>query len=181
MLGFPEGRGLPAGERGFLKANAKRAAEVVPIDPTRKFTRKKGTPKYFKAVLDYTRLLVADGTLVTPEVRVETAAVTEGEKAGEQAYVVRFSHHGRLRERYECFLDDRVYGVLFVDTPESCLVIELGRRGETWEREARTPDFPAGRRVYAYVFAVTAEGRGASPSVCTALSAEDFAADEQQG
>lgn len=181
LLGFPEGRRQPAGERGFLRANAKRAAEVAAVDPARRFVRKAGVPRYFKAVLDYTRLLVADGTLATPEVRVEAEAAREGVKAGEKAYVVRFAHRGRLRERYECFLDDRVYGVIFVDAEVHCQVVELGRRGETWEREVRTRGMKAGQRAYAYVFATTAEGRGASPSVCTELSAEDFAADEEQG
>lgn len=69
-VGFPAGRKYPALEKGFLRANAKRAAEVEPIDPERPFVRKKGTPKYFKARVDYARVLVADGTLVTPEVEV---------------------------------------------------------------------------------------------------------------
>lgn len=247
-VGFPAGRKYPALEKGFLRANAKRAAEVEPIDPERPFVRKKGTPKYFKARVDYARVLVADGTLVTPEVEVtevraedgqakerreegqaaergdegwmamaerkgeewrtegegRTAemreegltAMAEGRKEGGEAgmegrkgkagrekreRVVRFGHRGTVRERWECFRGDRVYGAVAMPEEDYCRVHLLGVRGETWEREVRTEAMPEGTPLYVYVFAVTEDGRGVSPSVCRAFLAEDAAADEEEG
>lgn len=263
-VGFPAGRKYPALEKGFLRANAKRAAEVEPIDPERPFVRKKGTPKYFKARVDYARVLVADGTLVTPEVEVtevraedgqakerreegkvamaegweegqaaergdegwmamaerkgeewrtegegRTAemreegltAMAEGRKEGGEAgmegrkgkagrekrervvreRVVRFGHRGTVRERWECFRGDRVYGAVAMPEEDYCRVHLLGVRGETWEREVRTVAMPEGTPLYVYVFAVTEDGRGVSPSACRAFLAEDAAADEEEG
>lgn len=216
-VGFPAGRKYPALEKGFLRANAKRAAEVEPIDPERPFVRKKGTPKYFKARVDYARVLVADGTLVTPEVEVtevragaeagehvggrSTGRAAEGRKEGGEAgmegrkgkagrekrervvreRVVRFGHRGTVRERWECFRGDRVYGAVAMPEEDYCRVHLLGVRGETWEREVRTEAMPEGTPLYVYVFAVTEDGRGVSPSVCRAFLAEDAAADEEEG
>ena len=289
-VGFPAGRKYPALEKGFLRANAKRAAEVEPIDPERPFVRKKGTPKYFKARVDYARVLVADGTLVTPEVEVTEVraedgqakerreegkvamaegweegqakeagvagmeeargggggeggqeegqaaergdegwmamaerkgeewrtegeggraemreegltAMAEGRKEGGEAgmegrkgkagrekrervvreRVVRFGHRGTVRERWECFRGDRVYGAVAMPEEDYCRVHLLGVRGETWEREVRTEAMPEGTPLYVYVFAVTEDGRGVSPSVCRAFLAEDAAADEEEG
>ncbi len=219
-VGFPAGRKYPALEKGFLRANAKRAAEVEPIDPERPFVRKKGTPKYFKARVDYARVLVADGTLVTPEVEVTEVraedgqakeagvvgmeevreegltAMAEGRKEGGEAgmegrkgkaggekreRVVRFGHRGTVRERWECFRGDRVYGTVAMPEEDYCRVHLLGVRGETWEREVRTEAMPEGTPLYVYVFAVTEDGRGVSPSVCRAFLAEDAAADEEEG
>lgn len=228
-VGFPAGRKYPALEKGFLRANAKRAAEVEPIDPERPFVRKKGTPKYFKARVDYARVLVADGTLVTPEVEVtevragdgqakerreegkvamaegweegqakeagvvgmEEARAAEGQEEGRAAErgdegwmamaerkgeewrtegegrtaemreegltamaegrkeggeaemegrkgkagrekrerVVRFGHRGTVRERWECFRGDRVYGAVAMPEEDYCRVHLLGVRG----------------------------------------------------
>lgn len=296
-VGFPAGRKYPALEKGFLRANAKRAAEVEPIDPERPFVRKKGTPRYFKARVDYTRVLVADGTLVTPEVEVtevragdeagehvgvrstgqakegreegkatmaegweegqakeagmvgmEEARAAEGQEEGQAAErgdegwmamaerkgeewrtegeggtaemreegltamaegrkeggeagmegrkgkagrekrervvrerVVRFGHRGTVRERWECFRGDRVYGAVAMPEEDYCRVHLLGVRGETWEREVRTEAMPEGTPLYVYVFAVTEDGRGVSPSACRAFLAEDAAADEEEG
>lgn len=249
-VGFPAGRKYPALEKGFLRANAKRAAEVEPIDPERPFVRKKGVPRYFKARVDYARVLVADGTLVTPEVEVTEVragaeagehvggrstgqaaergdegwmamaerkgeewrtegeggtaegreegltAMAEGRKEGGEAgmegrkgkagrekreRVVRFGHRGTVRERWECFRGDRVYGAVAMPEEDYCRVHLLGVRGETWEREVRTVAMPEGTPLYVYVFAVTEDGRGVSPSVCRAFLAEDAAADEEEG
>ena len=227
-VGFPAGRKYPALEKGVLRANAKRAAEVEPIDPERPFVRKKGTPKYFKARVDYARVLVADGTLVTPEVEVTEVraedgqakerreegkvAMAEGWEEGQAAErgdegwmamaerkgeewrtegeggtaemrerVVRFGHRGTVRERWECFRGDRVYGAVAMPEEDYCRVHLLGVRGETWEREVRTEAMPEGTPLYVYVFAVTEDGRGVSPSVCRAFLAEDAAADEEEG
>lgn len=263
-VGFPAGRKYPALEKGFLRANAKRAAEAEPIDPERPFVRKKGTPKYFKARVDYARVLVADGTLVTPEVEVtevragaeagehvggrSTGRAAEGQEEGQAAErgdegwmamaerkgeewrtegegrtaemreegltamaegrkeggeagmegrkgkagrekrervvrerVVRFGHRGTVRERWECFRGDRVYGAVAMPEEDYCRVHLLGVRGETWEREVRTEAMPEGTPLYVYVFAVTEDGRGVSPSVCRAFLAEDAAADEEEG
>ncbi len=221
-VGFPAGRKYPALEKGFLRANAKRAAEAEPIDPERPFVRKKGTPKYFKARVDYARVLVADGTLVTPEVEVTEVRAEDGQakerweegkvamaegweegqakeagvvgmegqkgKAGREKRervvrerVVRFGHRGTVRERWECFRGDRVYGAVAMPEEDYCRVHLLGVRGETWEREVRTEAMPEGTPLYVYVFAVTEDGRGVSPSVCRAFLAEDAAADEEEG
>lgn len=221
-VGFPAGRKYPALEKGFLRANAKRAAEVEPIDPERPFVRKKGVPRYFKARVDYARVLVADGTLVTPEVevtevRAEDGQAAEGREEGKVAMaegweegqakeagvvgmegqkgkagrekrervvrerVVRFGHRGTVRERWECFRGDRVYGAVAMPEEDYCRVHLLGVRGETWEREVRTEAMPEGTPLYVYVFAVTEDGRGVSPSVCRAFLAEDAAADEEEG
>lgn len=249
-VGFPAGRKYPALEKGFLRANAKRAAEVEPIDPERPFVRKKGVPRYFKARVDYARVLVADGTLVTPEVEVTEVragaeagehvggrstgqaaergdegwmamaerkgeewrtegeggtaegreegltAMAEGRKEGGEAgregrkgkagrekreRVVRFGHRGTVRERWECFRGDRVYGAVAMPEEDYCRVHLLGVRGETWEREVRTEAMPEGTPLYVYVFAVTEDGRGVSPSACRAFLAEDAAADEEEG
>ncbi len=205
-VGFPAGRKYPALEKGFLRANAKRAAEVEPIDPERPFVRKKGVPRYFKARVDYARVLVADGTLVTPEVEVTEVraemreegltAMAEGRKEGgetgmegrkgkagreKRERVVRFGHRGTVRERWECFRGDRVYGAVAMPEEDYCRVHLLGVRGETWEREVRTEAMPEGTPLYVYVFAVTEDGRGVSPSACRAFLAEDAAADEEEG
>ncbi len=221
-VGFPAGRKYPALEKGFLRANAKRAAEVEPIDPERPFVRKKGTPKYFKARVDYARVLVADGTLVTPEVEVTEVRAEDGQakerweegkvamaegweegqakeagvvgmegqkgKAGREKRervvrerVVRFGHRGTVRERWECFRGDRVYGAVAMPEEDYCRVHLLGVRGETWEREVRTEAMPEGTPLYVYVFAVTEDGRGVSPSACRVFLAEDAAADEEEG
>lgn len=249
-VGFPAGRKYPALEKGFLRANAKRAAEVEPIDPERPFVRKKGVPRYFKARVDYARVLVADGTLVTPEVEVTEVragaeagehvggrstgqaaergdegwmamaerkgeewrtegeggtaegreegltAMAEGRKEGGEAgmegrkgkagrekreRVVRFGHRGTVRERWECFRGDRVYGAVAMPEEDYCRVHLLGVRGETWEREVRTEAMPEGTPLYVYVFAVTEDGRGVSPSACRVFLAEDAAADEEEG
>lgn len=233
-VGFPAGRKYPALEKGFLKANARRAAEVEPIDPKHPFVRKKGAPKYFKARVDYARVLVADGALAVPEVEVSVegesaaggSAKTEeqgargmvggsaeqatragveamdagrdagvaaagqerstGEGAGREGQaagvetgrqeseererkrerVVRFAHRGTVRERWECFRGDRVYGAVAMPEADYCRVHLLGRRGETWEAEVRTEALPEGKPLYVYVFAVTEDGREVSPSVC---------------
>lgn len=169
-VGFPAGRKYPALEKGFLKANAKRAAEVEPIDPERPFVRKKGVPKYFKARVDYARVLVADGALAVPEVEVSVAGEGMAEdEEGKRERVVRFGHRGTVRERWECFRGDRVYGAVAMPEADYCRVHLLGRRGETWEAEVRTEALPEGKPLYVYVFAVTEEGREVSPSVCRVL------------
>ncbi len=95
--------------------------------------------------------------------------------------VVRFGHRGTVRERWECFRGDRVYGAVAMPEEDYCRVHLLGVRGETWEREVRTEAMPEGTPLYVYVFAVTEDGRGVSPSVCRAFLAEDAAADEEEG
>lgn len=236
-VGFPAGRKYPALEKGFLKANARRAAEVEPIDPERPFVRKKGVPRYFKARVDYARVLVADGALAVPEVEVSVAdggteareagaeggraraegeargagrdagvaaaeqersagegAGTEGQAAGvetgregsegreeKRERVVRFGHRGTVRERWECFRGDRVYGAVAMPEEGYCRVHLLGVRGETWEAEVRTGALPEGKPLYVYVFAVAEEGREVSPSVCRVFSGEDAAGDEEEG
>lgn len=72
-------------------------------------------------------------------------------------------------------------GAVAMPEEDYCRVHLLGVRGETWEREVRTEAMPEGTPLYVYVFAVTEDGRGVSPSACRAFLAEDAAADEEEG
>lgn len=139
-VGFPAGRKYPALEKGFLRANAKRAAEVEPIDPDRPFVRKKGVPRYFKARVDYARVLVADGTLVTPE--VEVTEVRAGAEAGEHVGGRSTGQAAERREEGKVAMAEGWEEGQAAERGDEGWMAMAERKGEEWrtEGEGRTAE-----------------------------------------
>ena len=111
--GFPKGKGVAAGSKGFLQANLKGGAVVAEeVDPGREFVRKENAPRYFRGQVDYAKLQVAAGAVAVPEASVaEIGGGTEdGSRTAKAVRRVRFRSEGRTRVGYDCFPEDRVHG-----------------------------------------------------------------------
>lgn len=158
-VGFPGEKRFPAGIQGFVRANVNTAVEVEKIKPEKKVNAQKQAPKEFRGRVDFARLQVADGSLGAPEgVRAEVDAATQ---------TVRFSWTGIALESPCRFRDDRLYGaVISLNKRAISRVFPIGTRGESGTREV-TIDSENIRVEHAavYVFATSADGKKASPSV----------------
>ena len=91
--GFPKGKGVAAGSKGFLQANLKGGAVVAEeVDPGREFVRKENAPRYFRGQVDYAKLQVAAGAVAVPEASVaEIGGGTEdGSRTAKAVRRVRF-------------------------------------------------------------------------------------------
>ncbi len=166
--GFPKGKGVAAGSKGFLQANLKGGAVVAEeVDPGREFVRKENAPRYFRGQVDYAKLQVAAGAVAVPEASVaEIGGGTEdGSRTAKAVRRVRFRSEGRTRVGYDCFPEDRVHGVALCPSKKMRSMVEVGVRGETGEAEAEFDGKEWQGEVHFYAFATSADGKRASRSV----------------
>ncbi len=149
--GFPKGKGVAAGSKGFLQANLKGGAVVAEeVDPGKEFVRKENAPRYFRGQVDYAKLQVAAGAVAVPE-----ASVAEIGSGTAKAV--------RRRVGYDCFPEDRVHGVALCPSKKMRSMVEVGVRGETGEAEFDGKEWQG--EVHFYAFATSADGKRASRSV----------------
>ncbi len=166
--GFPKGKGVAAGSKGFLQANLKGGAVVAEeVDPGREFVRKENAPRYFRGQVDYAKLQVAAGAVAVPEASVAEIGVGKEDGSGTAKAVrrVRFRSEGRTRVGYDCFPEDRVHGVALCPSKKMRSMVEVGVRGETGEAEAEFDGKEWQGEVHFYAFATSADGKRASRSV----------------
>ncbi|WP_018339369.1 hypothetical protein [Butyricimonas synergistica] len=156
-LGFPGGNGYGKGFNGFTGANVKSAVVVEKIDPEKPVSNRKKAEKEFSGVIDYGKLRVAAGQLVSPMVDVEV-------DAGNRKVV--FTHEGMPVESVDCFSDDKVYGVMLSVPKRRCRLQELGTRGESFVASMDFPGKADADGLFVYVFAVRADGKDTSDSIC---------------
>lgn len=156
-LGFPGGNGYGKGFNGFNGANVMNAVTVEKIDSGKPVSQRKKATKEFLGTIDYAKLRVAAGQLVSP---VASAGIeVENRK-------VVFTHEGVPAESVDCFLDDKIYGALLSVPERRCRVQELGTRGETFVTSMDFPDEVEADGLFVHVFAVRADGKDTSDSVC---------------
>ena len=155
-LGFP-GNQYPKGFNGFTSANVTTAVTVEKVNPMKPIVRYKKAIQEYRGIIDYSKLRVAAGALVSPVVGCEVE--TENRK-------VHFSHQGMAVEAIDCFWDDEIYGVLLHEATYSCKVMRLGTRGEDWNESMDFPEKAEEEGLVVYVFARAADGKDASDSVC---------------
>lgn len=155
-LGFP-GNQYPKGFNGFTSANVTTAVTVEKVNPMKPIVRYKKAIQEYRGIIDYSKLCVAAGALVSPVVGCEVE--TENRK-------VHFSHQGMAVEAIDCFWDDEIYGVLLHEATYSCKVMRLGTRGEDWNESMDFPEEAEVEGLVVYVFARAADGKDTSDSVC---------------
>ena len=155
-LGFP-GNQYPKGFNGFTSANVTTAVMVEKVNPMKPIVRYKKAIQEYRGIIDYSKLRVAAGALVSPVVGCEVE--TESRK-------VHFSHQGMAVEAIDCFLDDEIYGVLLHESTHSCEVMRLGMRGEDWNESMDFPEEAEVEGLVVYVFARAADGKDTSDSEC---------------
>ncbi|WP_270595566.1 MULTISPECIES: hypothetical protein [Butyricimonas] len=155
-LGFP-GNQYPKGFNGFTSANVTTAVTVEKVNPMKPIVRYKKAIQEYRGIIDYSKLRVAAGALVSPVVvcKVET-----------ESRKVHFSHQGMAVEAIDCFWDDEIYGVLLHEATYSCKVMRLGMRGEDWNESMDFPEEAEVEGLVVYVFARAADGKDTSDSVC---------------
>ena len=156
-LGFPGGNGYPKGFNGFVSANVTNAVEVERVDPEKPISVRKKAGREFRGEIDYRKLRVAAGQLVPPSVSAEVDA--ENRK-------VHFTSPGEQLELIDCFLDDKIYGVVAGVRNKRCHVVELGARGEAIGTSVDFPRDVEADELVVYVFAAGADGKDVSDSVC---------------
>ena len=66
----------------------------------------------------------------------------------------------------DCFLDDKIYGVVAGVRNKRCRVVELGTRGEAIGTSVDFPRNVEADELVVYVFAAGADGKDVSDSVC---------------
>ena len=155
-LGFP-GNQYPKGFNGFTSANVTTAVTVEKVNPMKPIVRYKKAIQEYRGIIDYSKLRVAAGALVSPVVACE---VESGNRK------VHFSHQGMAVEAIDCFWDDEIYGVLLHEATYSCKVMRLGTRGEDWNESMDFPEEAEMEGLVVYVFARAADGKDTSDSVC---------------
>ena len=155
-LGFP-GNQYPKGFNGFTSANVTTAVTVEKVNPMKPIVRYKKAIQEYRGIIDYSKLRVAVGALVSPVVVCKVEA--ENRK-------VHFSHQGMVVEAIDCFLDDEIYGVLLHEATYSCKVMRLGMRGEDWNESMDFPEEAEMEGLVVYVFARAADGKDTSDSEC---------------
>ena len=155
-LGFP-GNQYPKGFNGFTSANVTTAVTVEKVNPMKPIVRYKKAIQEYRGIIDYSKLRVAAGALVSPVVACE---VESGNRK------VHFSHQGMAVEAIDCFWDDEIYGVLLHEATYSCKVMRLGTRGEDWNESMDFPEEAETEGLVVYVFARAADGKDTSDSVC---------------
>ena len=155
-LGFP-GNQYPKGFNGFTSANVTTAVTVEKVNPMKPIVRYKKAIQEYRGIIDYSKLRVAAGALVSPVVVCE---VESGNRK------VHFSHQRMVVEAIDCFLDDEIYGVLLHESTHSCKVMRLGMRGEDWNESMDFPEEAEMEGLVVYVFARAADGKDTSDSEC---------------
>ena len=155
-LGFP-GNQYPKGFNGFTSANVTTAVTVEKVNPMKSIVRYKKAIQEYRGIIDYSKLRVAAGALVSPVVVCKVEA--ENRK-------VHLSHQGMVVEAIDCFLDDEIYGVLLHESTHSCKVMRLGMRGEDWNESMDFPEEAEVEGLVVYVFARAADGKDTSDSEC---------------
>ncbi|WP_099291990.1 DUF6266 family protein [Butyricimonas sp. Marseille-P3923] len=114
-------------------------------------------------VVDYERLKCSKGRLMLPEVTA-TLDVETGK--------VMFSQT-EMEVDSDCYLDDRVYGVLLEKEQKLCRLVALRDRGESGSTSASIPRTWKVESVEAYAFAVRADGKMASNTLHVNLGSGD--------
>lgn len=113
--------------------------------------------------VDYEQLLCAQGALVEPEVTATYSA---------SASKIMFENTSMEDFGY-CNADDKTYAVLFNTQRSVCRIIPLRERGESGSTSASLPAKWEKDDLKVYVFATSANGKQASPSVYITLTEED--------
>lgn len=159
-LGFP-GRGGWQGSFGrFTRENMRGVVTTEPVSPGRPLSRRRRAMDEFRGEVDYGRLRVSAGTLAVPVGSVEV---------DREERLVRFRCEGQPVEAVDCYLDDRLYGVVLCPSLYVCRVVEIGSRGTGGEAEVTLPAKVKKSKkstCACYLFAVRADGMDASDSVC---------------
>ena len=119
----------------------------------------------FRGSIDYRKLRVAAGQLVPPSVSTEVDA---------ESRKVRFASPGVQLESIDCFLDDKIYGVVAGTRGKRCRVVELGTRGEAIDTSVDFPRNVEADEIVVYVFAASADGKDVSDSVCLHVSSDEI-------
>ncbi len=160
QVGFPGEKRFPAGMQGFIRANVKTAVTVTKIKPEKKVNVQKRAPQEFEGEIDFSRLQVSDGSLGTPE------GVTATVDAETQS--VRFIRQEMGLESPCRFRDDELYGVVVsIGKRPQFRIFSLGARGVADERCFKiVSKHLRVEEAAVYVFANSADGKKASPSVC---------------
>lgn len=114
----------------------------------------------YAGTIDFGRLRVASGLLITPRVAVEY-------DAGASLYT--FTQSGQAEEEGFASADDKVYGVLLESRLQRVRLVALKERGESGETKFGLPDEWDAESVHVYSFATTRNGRMASDSVHLAV------------
>ena len=109
-----------------------------------------------KATIDYGRLLLASGLLVTPR-------VTVGYDEELKSYT--FTQMAQQAEEGFASLTDKVYGVLLETGLLLLRIVALNNRGVAGETEYALPEEWDASRVEAYCFATSPNGRMVSDSI----------------
>lgn len=163
QAGFPGEKQFPAGMQGFIRANVNTAVTVTKTNPEKAVSAQKRAPQEFQGEIDFSRLQVSDGSLEAPE------GVTATVDAEEQT--VRFSRQEMGLESPNRFRDDELYGVVVsTRSKPDFRLFSLGVRGEADERSFKIASkYLRVEESAVYVFATSADGRKASPSVCLSV------------
>lgn len=156
-LGFPGDNGYPKGANGFSSTNVPDAVTVERINPDKPIRQHKKAVREFRGVIDYDKLRVAAGALITPTLTIEV---------DEENRTVAFEHQEFPLNTIGRLLDDKIYGVLFYPPNHRCRVVELGARGETFNVKVSFPEDAQAAGLVVYVFATTVDGKDASDSAC---------------
>lgn len=156
-IGFPGGNGYPKGVNGFASANAVGVVEPETIHPDQPFNRRKKATQLFRGIINPAKLRIAAGTLVSP--RAEAIIDPVNRQA-------TFTHHGILINSVDCFMDDKIYGVILFPQKQYCQLVTLGTRGETTSINVDLPEKVDPDETALYIFATSASGKEASDSIC---------------
>ncbi len=145
--------GFPQRKRGWSPANAfislNKGVCALGLDET--------------VSVDYEQLQCAQGSLVEPIVTA-TYSASASEITFENTSMEDFGY---------CNADDKTFAVLLNTRNGGCRVVTLFERGESGSVNTNFPATWEKDDVTVYVFATSANGKQASPSVCITLTDED--------
>lgn len=127
----------------------------VPVNPHKKAGRE------FRGNIDYRKLRVAAGQLVMPSVRAEVDAESRKEC---------FASPRVQPESIDCFLDDKIYGVVVGIRARRYRVMKLGTREEAIGISVDFPENAGADEIIIYVFAASADGKDVSDAKEFAVS-----------
>ena len=112
--------------------------------------------------VDYEQLLCAQGSLMEPEITATYSASTS-----------RITFENTSMEDFGyCNADDKTYAMVLNTRYAGCRVIPLRERGENSSTSVTFPVTWEKGDLKVYIFATSANGKQASPSVCITLAEE---------
>ena len=112
--------------------------------------------------VDYEQLLCAQGSLMEPEITATYSASTS-----------RITFENTSMEDFGyCNADDKTYAMVLNTRYAGCRVVPLRERGENSSTSVTFPATWEKGDLKVYIFATSANGKQASPSVCITLAEE---------